>query len=95
MIVGARDLAVANGGFKVTGTISTAPKSTNVVRHTTIFTLDLRADSEAELDQAAESVRREIDRIAGEEQVSADLEGTEGADVNRASSPTRQRQPRR
>lgn len=77
MIVGARDLAVTNGGFKVTaGTISTAPGSTNVVPHTTTFTLDLRADSEAELDQAAESVRREIDRIAGEEQVSAGLEET-------------------
>lgn len=77
MIVAARDLAVAGGLFKATvGIMSATPGSTNVVPHTTSFSLDLRARADTELDEAAAALQRAFDEIADEEKVSLDLDET-------------------
>lgn len=77
MIVAARDLAVAEDRFKATvGNISAAPGSTNVVANTATFSLDLRAHTDAGLDEAIGSVQQEVDRIAGEERVRVRVEET-------------------
>jgi beta-ureidopropionase / N-carbamoyl-L-amino-acid hydrolase len=70
MVVTARDLAVADERFKATvGIISAVPGSTNVVPHTTLFSLDLRAHQESAVEAAIGAVREAFDRIAGEEGV--------------------------
>jgi beta-ureidopropionase / N-carbamoyl-L-amino-acid hydrolase len=70
MVVTARDLAVADERFKATvGIISAVPGSTNVVPHTTSFSLDLRAHQESAVEAAIGAVREAFDRIAGEEGV--------------------------
>jgi N-carbamoyl-L-amino-acid hydrolase len=77
MIVAARDLAVAEERFKATiGIISARPGSTNVVPNTTSFSLDLRARTDAQLDEAIASLRQAFGRIAEDERVDVDLEDT-------------------
>lgn len=77
MVVTARDLAVAEERFKATvGIISAVPGSTNVVPHTTSFSLDLRAHAESEVEAAIDAVREVFDRIAGEEGVEVEVEET-------------------
>jgi beta-ureidopropionase / N-carbamoyl-L-amino-acid hydrolase len=77
MVVAARDLAVAEERFKATvGIMSAVPGSTNVVPHTTSFSLDLRAHAESQIEAAIGVLREAFGRIAGEERVGVEVDET-------------------
>lgn len=77
MILSARELSLENDAFKSTvGIIKAYPGSTNVVPTEVSFTLDLRADSDAQLDSAQEAVEESYRRIADEEKVEVGWEPT-------------------
>ncbi|MGH8866525.1 MAG: M20 family metallo-hydrolase [Actinomycetes bacterium] len=77
MIVAARDIAVADERFTSTvGIVSAAPGSTNVVANTTTFSLDMRAHTDAGLDDALGSLQQAFHGIANEERVGLRVEET-------------------
>ena len=77
MMVQARDLALAADDFKTTvGIIAAHPSSTNVVPHTVEFSLDVRAATDARLDEAVRLVTAGFAGLAAEEGVEVVVEET-------------------
>lgn len=77
MIAAARDRSLLDGNFKTTvGIIKVYPGSTNVVPSEVTFTLDMRAATDGELDDAVDAVMTLFSGVAAEEKVAVSCEPT-------------------
>lgn len=74
MVVAARDETLKNRDFKITvGRLAVEPASNNVIPHKVVFTLDVRSDTDIELDAHLAKLRDRFASIAKEEGLEVDL----------------------